>query len=78
MKTALAAIATAAAALTAVPAAAALSTEAAQVKIERYAPEVDASTLTDTQIVTILNAINSSDGLGEREGKVQSLVRAYQ
>lgn len=78
MKTAIASLALALTAVAAVPASAALSTEAAQVKIERFAPEVDASALTDTQIATILNAIHANEGRGETEAAVKSLVRQYQ
>lgn len=76
MKTILASLAVATA--VAVPAHAATTTEAAQIKIERYAPNADVSALTDTQVASILNAINSQDSHSERSSIVESLLRQYQ
>lgn len=76
MKTILASLAVATA--FAVPAHAASTTEAAQIKIERYAPDADVSALTDTQIASIMNAITSNDSHGDRSSIVEALVRQYQ
>ena len=76
MKTLFAALALAVAA--AAPASAMLSTSAVQAKIERYAPDVDVASLSQTEIASILNAIDSSDGNGDRRAIVRSLVRHYQ
>ncbi|SFE82828.1 hypothetical protein [Roseivivax sediminis] len=76
MKTLLASLAVAATA--AIPAAAVTSHDAAQVKIERYAPNVDVSTLSNAEIVTLLNVINSGDSNSDVGAKIERLVRAYQ
>ncbi|ETW13826.1 hypothetical protein ATO8_03011 [Roseivivax marinus] len=78
MKALIAAAALAATAVAAVPAAAQISDEAAQIKIEKFAPEVDVTRLTDAQIQSLLNVIHSGGGRGDREATAQSLVRAYQ
>ncbi|ETX28275.1 hypothetical protein [Roseivivax isoporae] len=53
------------------------STSAAEVKIQRYAPDADLSALSDAQIASLLNVVNGGDSRGETESKIESLLRAY-
>ncbi|SFE82847.1 hypothetical protein [Roseivivax sediminis] len=76
MKTFLASLAVAATA--AIPAAAVTSHDAAQVKIQRYAPNVDVAALSNAEVATLLNVINSGDSRSDVSAKIESLVRAYQ
>ncbi|KMK68174.1 hypothetical protein [Puniceibacterium sp. IMCC21224] len=50
------------------------ATEGEIVQIERYLPDVDASTLTDTQVASAMNIINSSDMTSEDIATLRSVV----
>ncbi|ETX14900.1 hypothetical protein OCH239_21300 [Roseivivax halodurans JCM 10272] len=76
MKTIFATLALALAA--AAPATAMTTNGAAQTKIERYAPDVDVDALSNPQIASILNVIDSGDSHSDRRALVRSLVRQYQ
>ena len=44
-------------------------------EIDNYAPGVDASTLSDAQINSILSVIHSGDSEGEKRAVIQALVK---
>ncbi|SLN53839.1 hypothetical protein ROJ8625_02753 [Roseivivax jejudonensis] len=62
----------------AAPAAAQMSDEAAQIRLERFAPNVDVSQLSRAEILSLLNVIHSGGSRSTREAKVESLARLYQ
>lgn len=65
----------AAVALTALTGAASAMTDASsQVILERYAPNVDVSALTDAQINSLLAIVNSGDSASDKRGKIQTFV----
>lgn len=42
-----------------------------QVILERYAPGIEVSALTNTQVATLLNIVYSDDSAGEKRSKIQ-------
>lgn len=55
-------------------AASAATSTADQVILERYAPNIDTSTLTDAQVNTLLAIVYSGASEGDKRGKIQNFV----
>lgn len=65
-------IALTAVSLAALTGAASAATNAGE--INKYAPNVDVSTLSDLEIAVLNNLIHGSDGAGEKRAKVQAFL----
>ncbi len=61
-------------ALSTLAGAASAATSAEQAILQRYAPSVDVSTLTDVQVATLMNIVNSTDSEGDKRAIIQNFV----
>ena len=50
------------------------ATEAEMTAIQKYAPNVDVSTMSEQQIDAVMNVIHGSDSEGEKSAKILALV----
>lgn len=50
------------------------ATEDEMAAIQKYAPDVDVSTMSEQQIDAVMNVINSGDSEGEKSAKISALV----
>ncbi|WP_143535119.1 hypothetical protein [Roseivivax jejudonensis] len=65
-------------AVTATAAEATTRREAAEIRLSRYAPEVDVTKLTDTELAVLMNILRSTDTDIEKRFRLRSFVDRYQ
>ncbi len=61
-------------ALSTLAGAASAATSAEQAILQRYAPSVDVSTLSDVQVATLMNIVSSADSQGDKRAIIQNFV----
>lgn len=61
-------------ALSTLAGAASASSSANQAILERYAPNIDVSALSDAQVATLMNIVNSSESSSKARALIQNVV----